>query len=56
MENEIKNTIEVIVIAPEKAPELKTIPDELESLQEIVGGYIEEVFPFEDEVAVICNV
>lgn len=55
MENEIKNTIEVIVIAPEKAPELKTIPDELESLQEIVGGYIEEVFPFEDEVAVICN-
>lgn len=55
MENETKNTIDVIVIAPEKEPEKMKIPDELESMQSIVGGYIEEVFPFEDEVAVVCN-
>jgi len=55
MENETKNTIDVIVIAPGKAPEKMTISDELKSFQEIVGGYIEEIFPFEDEVAVVCN-
>lgn len=55
MDSEKKNTIDVIVIAPGKAPEKKTISDELKSFQEIVGGYIEEIYPFEDEVAVVCN-
>ena len=55
MDNEEKNTIKVIVVAPGKVPELIEIPDELKSMQTIVGGYIEETYPFEDEVAVVCN-
>lgn len=27
----------------------------LESMQEAVGGYIQATYPFEDEVAIICN-
>lgn len=55
MENEEKDTIKVIVVAPGKIPELIEIPDELKSMQTIVGGYIEEIFPFEDEIALVCN-
>ena len=52
---EDKNMIKVIIIEPGKAPYLKEIVDELECLQEIVGGYIEPIYPFEDDVALVCN-
>ena len=29
--------------------------DELSEMQKLVGGYIEEYMPFEDDVALICN-
>ena len=32
-----------------------TLNDNLESMQEAVGGWIEEYMPFPDEVALICN-
>lgn len=53
MKNETE--IRVLVVAPGKKPEVKTISRELESLQGIVGGYIEAVYPWEDEAAIICN-
>ena len=34
---------------------MKEIGEELEDLQHEVGGYIEAVYPFEDEVAIVCN-
>ena len=45
----------VLVVEPEKKPYVKAIPPGLESLQQIVGGYIEAVYPFEEPVAVICD-
>lgn len=50
-----KETIEVIWVQPEKVPQVIEIGNDLESMQELVGGYIEEYMPFEDEVAIVCN-
>ena len=47
--------MKVIVMAPEKEPEVKEIKRGLESLQAVVGGYIEAIYPFDDEVALVCN-
>ncbi len=45
----------VIVVEPMKEPYLKEIDGSLESMHEIVGGYIEAVYPFEEPVAVVCD-
>ena len=47
--------IKVLVVEPMKAPYEKEIKHDLETLQKEVGGYIEAVYPFEDEVGIICN-
>ena len=47
--------MKVLVIEPEKRPRVKEIQSGLRSLQLQVGGMIEAVYPFEDEVAIICN-
>ena len=36
-------------------PEVVTIPHTLRAMQEIVGGTIEAIYPYEDEVALVCN-
>lgn len=46
--------IRVCVIEPGKAPRFRTIANELEPLQELVGGWIECVYMGDDTVAV-CN-
>ena len=48
-------TIKVLVVEPENTPVVETIEASLESYQEIVGGYIEVIYPFDDPVALICN-
>lgn len=45
----------VILVQPKKEPELVEMGERLKDLQEAVGGYIEAVYPFEDEVCLICN-
>lgn len=45
----------VIVVEPKKKPEVREIGDSLESMQKIVGGLIEAVYPFDEPVALICN-
>ena len=45
----------VLVIEPERRPEVREIDDSLKAMQEIVGGYIQPVYPFEDSVALVCN-
>lgn len=52
---EPKEKISVIFVEPNKYPKMIEIEDTLEAMQEIVGGYIEEYMPFEDEVAIVCN-
>lgn len=48
-------TIEVLLVQPDKAPQLIRIEDSLAAMQAVVGGDIEEYMPFSDEVALICN-
>ncbi len=50
-----ENTRKVLLVEPEKKPRVVEIDDTLEALQELVGGYIEPIYPFDDEVALICN-
>ena len=47
--------MEVLIVEPNKAPRMANIGEDLKSLQEIVGGYIEVIYPYEDLVALICN-
>ena len=47
--------IRVLLIEPGEKPRLKTVPHTLESLQELVGGTIQAVYPFSEPVAVICD-
>ena len=47
--------IQVVLCEPGKKAYITTINSTLESLQQIVGGYIEAVYPFDDPVAIICN-
>lgn len=46
--------IKVLKVEPDKAPELIEMPNELEAMQKIVGGYI-EVYPLADDAAIVCN-
>ena len=46
----------VIVVEPYKEPYEKDIGNDLKTLQGIVGGLIQSLYPFEDEhIALICN-
>ena len=47
--------MKVIIVKPFTQPYTKEIKGDLRSMQEIVGGYIEAVYPFDDEVALVCN-
>ena len=46
--------IEVMVFEPGKTGELRTIDDSLESMQKIVGGYI-ELSTISSRLAAVCN-
>ena len=51
----------VLVVEPGYLPYEKEIPDtlnadeHLRALQEIVGGWIEAIYPYDEEVAIVCN-
>ena len=45
----------VIVVEPRKKPVVQDIGSDLESMQKIVGGSIQAVYPFDEPVALICN-
>lgn len=47
--------MKVVVIRREESPVVEEIGEELKDLQEVVGGYIQAVMPWEDDVALICN-
>ena len=47
--------MQVVVVEPEKKPIVQDIDVGLESMQKIVGGPIEAVYPFDEPVALICN-
>ena len=45
----------VIVVEPKKKPMVQDIGSDLESMQKIVGGSIQAIYPFEEPVALIAN-
>ena len=44
--------LKVLYIEPMKTPKIVEIDGDLESMQNLVGGYIEEYMPFEDEMCI----
>ena len=52
---EDNSKITVIFVQPMRTAKIIEIDNELEAMQKLVGGRIEEYMPFEDEVAIVCN-
>lgn len=45
----------ILLVEPGKTPVLKEIDGSLKSMQEIVGGTIQVLYPFAEPVALVCN-
>ena len=45
----------VLKIEPGKKPEAVEIGSGLEEMQQVVGGHIQVLYPFDDPVALVCN-
>ena len=45
----------ILIVEPERRPEEGEIDDSLKTMQQIVGGYIQAIYPFDDPVALVCN-
>ena len=54
-EREAEKGMTVIACYPGKTAQVVEIDGSLKGMQKIVGGYIEQICPFEDPVAIICN-
>lgn len=47
--------MKVVYIEPNKEAVIKEIEPGLKSMQDIVNGYIQVIYPFNDPVAIVCN-
>lgn len=48
--------MKILIIEPLNKPYIKDIDNSLESMQKIVGGLIQAIYPYEDSnIALICN-
>lgn len=47
--------MKVLVVEVGRQPMVKEIDGFLRSMQEIVGGYIQAIYPWMEEVALVCN-
>lgn len=47
--------MKILKIDPGEKPKVMEIDGDLESMQAVVGGFIEAIYPFDDAVALICN-
>lgn len=48
--------MQVVMLEPNKSAYVKEIGNDLASMQEIVEGYIEIIYPFEDvNIGLVCN-
>lgn len=47
--------MKVLVIEAGCQPMVKEIDGSLKSMQEVVGGYIQAIYPWMEEVALVCN-
>ena len=49
------DVLRILVVEPERRPEVKEIDGSLKTMQGIVGGYIQAIYPFNDSVALVAN-
>lgn len=47
--------MKVLIVEPMKPPHVRDIDSGIHSLQDIVGGTIQIIYPFEDKACVVCN-
>lgn len=45
----------ILSVEPGKVPEAKEISGSLQEMQELVGGHIQTIYPFEEPIALVCN-
>ncbi|MBS6215602.1 MAG: DUF3846 domain-containing protein [Clostridiales bacterium] len=55
MEKHETARLRVLVVEPGARPRIQEIPDTLAAMQELVGGTIQLLYPFDEPVALICN-
>lgn len=51
----MEERIKVVLVEPGKDPEIVEIDQTLKTLQKLVGGYIQVVYPWDDSAVLICN-
>ena len=49
------NSMKILIVEPGKHPREAEIDGSLKSMQKTVGGYLQSIYPFEDEVALVCD-
>ena len=47
--------MKILIVEPGRKPHMAEIPDTLEAMQQTVGGYIQAIYPWEDEVGLVCD-
>ena len=47
--------MQVVVVEPKKKPMVQDVGSDLKSMQKIVGGSIQAIYPFDEPVVLICN-
>lgn len=47
--------MKILKIEPNKSPTIAHIDGSLESMQKVVDGIIQAIYPFEEPVALVCN-
>lgn len=47
--------MKILIVEPEREPRTSEINGTLREMQDVVGGLIQAVYPFEEPVALICN-
>ena len=54
-EEQPEEKIKVVLVKPMQKPQIVEIGTSLEAMQKTVCGLIEQVMPFDEEVALVCN-
>lgn len=47
--------MKILIVEPRKRPREAEIDGSLEFMQKTVGGYLQAIYPFEDEIALVCD-
>ena len=45
----------ILLVEPGKSPKKADVGSSLQDMQNVVGGLIQAIYPFDEEVALICN-